>query len=140
MDQIEQNCKLTIKNLPQNKSPDLLRRLLLELATQTGPVYKVTINTSSISASRGKASSNTKKIDNCVVDFVYEESVPYAVKCLAGTKLFGNVLQYDYDKSNRETGVSHQTSGNSNGASNNSNKNLYWQGGDKSRQNCEKIW
>ena len=39
------NCRLTIKNLPQDKDPVIIQKLLLELFTQVGPVFKISLNT-----------------------------------------------------------------------------------------------
>lgn len=81
----DENCRLIVKNLPPKKDALLLQRLLLELFTQVGPVFKCSIN--KIGA--------TSNIRSCYIDFVYEESVEYAVKALDGTRLFDKVLQYE---------------------------------------------
>jgi len=104
------NCRLTIKNLPQDKDPVIIQKLLLELFTQVGPVFKISLNTSpaptKISSSRSKnqkstssseKNSNNIVINSCFVDFVYEDSPSYAAKALVGTKFFGNSLIYEYD-------------------------------------------
>ena len=85
-DNYDPNCRLIIKNLPKGHDPDKIKKLLLELATQVAPVYKISINKIGL----------TKNVKSCFIDFVYDDSVIYAKECLAGTKFFGNVLSYEF--------------------------------------------
>jgi len=111
--------RLTVKNLPQKKDETLLKRLLLELFTQVAPVYKVSLN---------KIGQSKDTFRSCYVDFVYEESIEYAANALDGTRLFGSVLQYDFEKKKSEAksstsnghnhGGSHSKSSTSNSNSN----------------------
>lgn len=90
----QQNCQILISNLPdQNQKPKdtILQTLLLELFTQIGPVYTC------------KLLSISPRKRQCIIDFVYPESVDYAIQVMKSTKLFDKVLGISPVVDSRET-------------------------------------
>jgi len=88
------NCRLVIKNLPENQDPNKMQKLLLELSTQVAPVYKISMD---------------KKLNRVYIDFVYDDSVIYAKECLAGTTFFGSNLNFDFAEGSSYLGSKSQS-------------------------------
>lgn len=87
---------LIIENLPHGSATPTstkLREILMELFTQSGPVQRISIR------------NNNSNNRSAFIDFVYSESVDFAIKVMETVTLFGKKLKIERKESARESGT-----------------------------------
>ncbi|MES1903032.1 MAG: RNA-binding protein 7 [Paramarteilia canceri] len=81
-----ENSELYVGNISDNCP----REILIELFHQVGPMKNILYPVDKNGRNKGYAK----------IGFYHSESVPYAIKVLSGTQLYGRTLRLDYPRDN----------------------------------------